>query len=86
MILIFLIATFWPLFCLFINPVLAIETSTLKYFYTDHLVEQSIASKALHANEQKELQEEILHVLGLDQKPRPRRHGLFSVLFPLILI
>lgn len=71
------------LFWLFINPALSIETSTLKYFYTDHSVQQSIASKALHQDEQKELQEEILHVLGLDHKPRSRRHGLFSSLFCL---
>ncbi|KAH9528374.1 Bone morphogenetic protein 5 [Dermatophagoides farinae] len=43
----------------------AMDPSSLRYFYTDNSMQQSVAFKFLPQYEQQELQEEILHVLDL---------------------
>lgn len=53
----------------------AMDPSSLRYFYTDNSMQQSVAFKVLPQYEQQELQEEILHVLGLDHRPKPKKYG-----------
>lgn len=51
--------------------------SSLHYFYTDDSLKQSVAVKMLEKLDRQELQHEILHALGLDHRPRPKKHGRF---------
>ncbi|KAF7494275.1 Bone morphogenetic protein 7 [Sarcoptes scabiei] len=49
--------------------------SSLHYFYTDDSLKQSVAVKMLEKLDRQELQHEILHALGLDHRPRPKKHA-----------
>nr|XP_027201449.1 bone morphogenetic protein 7-like [Dermatophagoides pteronyssinus]XP_027201450.1 bone morphogenetic protein 7-like [Dermatophagoides pteronyssinus] len=53
----------------------AMDPSSLRYFYTDNSMQHSVAFKFLPQFEQRELQEEILHVLGLDHRPKPKKYS-----------
>ena len=53
----------------------AMDPSSLRYFYTDNSMQHSVAFKFLPQFEQQELQEEILHVLGLDHRPKPKKYS-----------
>lgn len=47
-------------------------------FYADNGREQSILYKPLAKSDKHELQQEILHLLGLEHRPRPRQHDMHS--------
>ncbi|KFM76088.1 Protein 60A, partial [Stegodyphus mimosarum] len=47
-------------------------------FYADNGREQSILYEPLRKEEKQELEEEILHLLGLDHRPKPRNHDIYS--------
>ncbi|XP_035232613.1 bone morphogenetic protein 7-like [Stegodyphus dumicola] len=47
-------------------------------FYADNGRQQSILYEPLQQETKEELEEEILHLLGLDHRPKPRNHDTFS--------
>lgn len=56
----------------FIKASLLVATcSALSGFYYDNGVDQTIVHKRLNNREKKEMQSEILHLLGLQHRPRP---------------
>lgn len=52
-------------------------SSNFNLLTTESILQQSLAFKYLEETEQLQVQEEILDVLGLDHRPKPKRHGLF---------
>ncbi|KFM56715.1 Protein 60A, partial [Stegodyphus mimosarum] len=47
-------------------------------FYADNGREQSILYEPLKEEIKQELEEEILHLLGLEHRPKPRNHDIYS--------
>lgn len=50
---------------------LAVVGAALSGFYYDNGLDQTVASKRLSKREKKEMQSEILHLLGLEHRPHP---------------
>jgi hypothetical protein len=44
-------------------------------FYADNKLDQTIAYKYLPSRERKEMQQEILSLLGLHHRPKPKTHS-----------
>ncbi|XP_054714065.1 bone morphogenetic protein 7-like [Uloborus diversus] len=65
---------FFVVFCLFCYEVSSMSGG----FYADNGRQQSILFKPLAKNDKHELQLEILHLLGLQHRPKPRHHDMHS--------
>lgn len=50
---------------------LVVSCSALSGFYYDNGIDQTVVHKHLNKREKKEMQSEILHLLGLQHRPRP---------------
>lgn len=61
----------------FLHLATPFEPANLESLLVDSKHQQTIAFKYLHEGEQQQIQEEILDVLGLDHRPKPRKHGKF---------
>ena len=59
---------------------LALSMSPTLSFYADNKLDQTIAYKYLPSKDRKGLQHEILNLLGLHHRPKPKTHGLYSSL------
>jgi len=67
--------TLTSLLCVIILPVFCEPPETLK-FYTDNGDHQTLAYSLLRSHQKRELQEDILNVLGLDHRPTPPVHEM----------
>ena len=55
-------------------------------FYADNGLDQTIAYKYLPTRERKEMQEEILNLLGLHHRPKPKSRSMTIILILIIIL